>query len=298
MLSHLANLTQNLQALTPTAAVVKPTAAPAAAKPIRSTEDLIKEFPDWFTGIGRFPGEYTIWLCHDVHPIIHTPGKCPITLHPKVKEHLNKIECMGVITCKDQPTDWVSSITYIQKANGKLCLHLDPHDLNEAICHDHHKTPTVEEVAHEFAHSHYLTKLDAHHRYWTFVLDQESSLLTTLNSPFGRYCFLHPPFGFVYSRDIFQKKMDQILEKCQGCIRITDDITVYGCTKAEHDACLQNLMCVAHKYGLMFNPQKTLVKAPAVNSFGCLYDADGVHPDPDKVNAIHALPAPTNVTKL
>ena len=56
-------------------------------------------------------------------------------------------------------------------------------------------------------------------------------------------------------------------------------------------------MHMAHKYGLVFNPQKTHVKAPTVNFLGCLYDADGVHPDPDKVNAIHALPAPRNVTE-
>ena len=43
-----------------------------------------------------------------------------------------------------------------KKANGKLCLCLDPHDLNKAICHDHNKTPPVEEVGHEFAHSHNL----------------------------------------------------------------------------------------------------------------------------------------------
>ena len=92
--------------------------------------------------------------------------------------------------------------------------------------------------------------------------------------------------------------MDQILEECWGCIGITDDITVHGCTKVEHDAHLQNLMHVAHKYGLVSNPQKTHVKVPAVNFFGCLYNADGVHPDLDKVNAIYALPAPTNVTKL
>ena len=41
----------------PTATTVKPT---AAAKPIKSTDDLIKEFPGKFTGIGGFPGEYTI----------------------------------------------------------------------------------------------------------------------------------------------------------------------------------------------------------------------------------------------
>ena len=170
--------------------------------------------------------------------MIHAPRKCPIALCPKVKEHLDKMESLGVITCVDKPMDWVSSITYVQKANGKLHLCLDPCDLNESICHDHHKMPTMEEVAHEFAHSHFFTKLDAHHGYWSIVLDQNSSLLTTFNSPFRRYHFLQLPFGLVCSQDIFQKKMDQILEECQGCIRITDNITVHSCTEAEPDASL------------------------------------------------------------
>ena len=171
------------------AATSKPATAPEAAKPIRSTDDLIKEFPNQFQGIGQFPGKYKIQLCHDTHPVIHAPRKCPIASCLKVKEHLDKMEHLGVITHVDKPMDWVSSITYVQKANGKLHLCLDPRDLNEAIHHDHHKMPTVEEVAHEFAHSCF-TKLDAHHGYWSIVLDQDSSLLTTFNSPFGRYCFL------------------------------------------------------------------------------------------------------------
>ena len=173
-----------------TAATNKPATAPEAAKSIRSTDDLIKEFPDWFKGIGRFPGEYKIRLCHNAHPVIHAPRKCPIALCPKVKEHLDKMECLGVITHVDEPTDWVSSITYVQKANGELCLCLDPRDLNKAIHRDHHKTPTMEEVAHEFAHSCFFTKLDARHGYWSIVLNQDSSMLTTFNSPFGRYHFL------------------------------------------------------------------------------------------------------------
>ena len=208
------------------------------------------------------------------------------------------MECLGVITRVDEPMDWVSSITYIQKANGQLHLCLNPHDLNEAICHDHHKMPTMEEVTHEFTHSCCFTKLDAHHGYWSIVLDQDSSLLTTFNSPFSRYHFLQLPFGLVCSQDIFQKKIDQILKECQGCIGIADNITMHGCIKAEHDAHLWDLMQIACKYDLVFNPQKTHVKAQAVNFFGCLYNANGVHLDPGKVDAVHALPAPTNVTEL
>ena len=57
-------------------------------------------------------------------------------------------------------------------------------------------------------------------------------------------------------------------------------------------------MHVTYEYVLVFNPQKTHVKAPAVYFFSCLYNADGVRPDPDKVNTVHALPAPTNITEL
>ena len=111
-------------------------------------------------------------------------------------------------------------------------------------------------------------------------LDQDSSLLMTFNSPFRRYHFLWLPFGLVCSQDIFPKKMDQILKECQGCIGITDDITKHGYTKVEHDACLRDLMHIACKYDLVFNPQKTHVKPQAINFFGCLYDANGVHPRP------------------
>ena len=82
------------------------------------------------------------------------------------------MEALGVITCINQPTDWVLSITYVQKANGELRLCLDLHDLNRAICHNHHKMPTVEEVTHKFTNSCYITKLDTHYGYWSIVLDE------------------------------------------------------------------------------------------------------------------------------
>ena len=68
----------HLAPVSTTMATTKPATAPEAAKYIRSTDDLIKEFPDQFKGIGRFPGKYKIWLCHDAHPVIHASRKCPI----------------------------------------------------------------------------------------------------------------------------------------------------------------------------------------------------------------------------
>ena len=101
--------------------------------------------------------------------------------------------------------------------------------------------PTVDKVAYEFAYLKYFTKLDARHRYWVAILDSKSSLVTTFNTPYGEYRFLHLPFGLACSQDVFQKRMDQILKECEGCIGISDDITIHVSTEAEHDACLWNL---------------------------------------------------------
>ena len=53
------------------------------------------------------------------------------------------------------------------------------------------------------------------------------------------------PFGFRMSQDVFQQKMDQILESCPGCIGIADDVAVFGRNAEEHNKNLHNLMQVA-----------------------------------------------------
>ena len=277
---------------------VRKTAPRAISGPIKTTEDLIKEYPDRFEGIGHFPGDYKIHLKEDAQPVIHPPRKCPIAIRPKVKAELDKMVELGVITPVDEPTDWVSSLAYAHKSNGDIRICLDPRDLNKNLRRDHHRVPTVEEVAHEFAGSKYFTKLDARWGYWSIVLEKESSSLTTFNSPFGRYRFLRLPFGLACSQDIFQKKMDQILEQAKGCISIADDITVHGPTEEQHDRHLRDLMDIARKNNVVFNPTKTFVKARSVNFFGCLYDENGVRPDPAKVTAIHAMDPPANITQL
>ena len=45
-------------------------------------------------------------------------------------------------------------------------------------------------------------------------------------------------------------------------------------------------------------PQENTSQSLVVKFFGCLYDESGVHPDPEKVDAVHALPTPTTITEL
>ncbi|XP_072171872.1 galactose-3-O-sulfotransferase 3-like [Diadema setosum] len=89
--------------------------------------------------------------------------------------------------------------------------------------------------------------------------------------------------------------MDQILEQCPGTIGIVDDIVAFGRDEAEHDKALQNLMTVSRKYCLVFNAKKCSIKKPQITFFGCVYDKDGIHPEPAKGRDIVNLPEPTNI---
>lgn len=261
-------------------------------------QQLKEIYPDRFQGIGQFSGEYHIVIDKDVPPVIHPARRCPINIKDEIKHELDEMEKLNVIEPVLEPTDWVSSLVYAQKPNGRWRVCLDPKDLNKAIKRAHTSTPTLEEIKHRFAGATVFSTLDAKHGYWSIKLDEESSKLTTFNSPFGRYKFKRLPFGLSVSQDIFQQKMNQILEKCTGVIGLADDVAVVGATAEEHDRNLHCLMRVAREHGLIFNWEKCRIKQDQVRFFGLVFDRNGVHPDPQKTTAIDAITAPTSVKEL
>ena len=96
------------------------------------------------------------------------------------------------------------------------------------------------------------------------------------------------------SQDVLQQRIDQILEKCLGTHGIADDIALYGKTKLEHDKQLDNLIKVARDNGFVFNSKKCVKGQERIHFFSMVYDAKGVHPDPERVEDIRNTPAPTN----
>ena len=84
---------------------------------------------------------------------------------------------------------------------------------------------------------------------------------------------------------------DQILDNCDGVIRSTDDIIIYGKGNAEHDRRLHKFMKVTREHGLVLNNKKCDVKSNSFKFFTCVYDKHRAHPDPLRVSAIKEMPA-------
>ena len=148
----------------------------------------------------------------------------------------------------------------------------------------------VEKITHELARRTHFTKLHSISPYLFTVCDYESSLLTTFNTPWGQYCFIHLSWGLACVQDIVQCIIDHICDCCDGVIGIADDFIVHGKDDEEHDRCLLKLMEVAHEHWLVFNGGKCAVIQWSVTYFGCVYHKVRTDPDSVKVSAIHSMP--------
>ena len=265
---------------------------------ITDKEQLISLFPEQFTGIGSLPGKAHLDVDPAITPVIHKQRRCPIHVKDDLKKELDAMEKLDVIAPVEKATDWVSSLTVARKPSGKLRVCLDPTDLNKALRRPQHRIITPEEITYQMLGAQVFSKLDARSGYWAIELDDESSWLTTFNSPFGRYRFKRLPFGINVSQDLFQKKMDEVLFGLDGVISIADDICVFGRDPEEHSKRLRELMNRARDKGLVFNADKCSINLKEITFFGQVYSAAGVAPDPAKVKAIKSIRRPQNVKEL
>ena len=167
----------------------------------------------------------------------------------------------------------------VTKPNGKLRLCLDPKDLNQAIKRPHYRTPALEDVLSKLGGAKYFTILDARSGYWNIRLDDESSLLTTLNTPFGRYKWNHLAFRLVCAKDVFQKMVDETFGDIPGVTGIVDYIIIarFKDDGSDHDD--ENLRAVlerARERNVKFNEDKMVVWCMKIPFFGHLIGSGGV----------------------
>ncbi|XP_064629350.1 uncharacterized protein K02A2.6-like [Lineus longissimus] len=272
---------------------------PKHHKPL-TKEYVVTDYKDVFTGIGSFPGEpYHIELKDSATPTIHPPRAVGIHLQDGFKSELERMESLDVLAKVEEPTEWVNSFVIVDKGHGKgLRICLDPRDLNEAIKREHYYTRTIDDIAPKLAGATHFSVVDARSGYWMVRLDEQSSLLTTFSTPFGRYRYKRLPFGLIVSQDIFQRKMDEPFGDLAGVTGIADDIFVFGAGEKGHDNNFIELLECARENNVKFNLDKLQFKIPETKFFGHQWTATGMKPDPAKVRAITEMSPPTCIQDL
>ena len=92
-------------------------------------------------------------------------------------------------------TDWISSVVVETKKDGTLRVCIDPRSLNKALKRCHYPMPVVDDILPDIARAKVFSVLDLKSGFWHVRLDEYSSMLTTMGTPFGRFRWKRLPFG-------------------------------------------------------------------------------------------------------
>ena len=151
------------------------------------TNPTLQDYKDCFSDkSGKLPNKVHLEVDPSVPLVAHPPRKIPIALLEPPREKLTEME----------RTPWVSSmlvidkrkvkekITPLSKNDVRICI--DPKHLNKALKRPHYPMVTVEEVANRLSGAKSFMSLDACSGYWQLPVDDESSKLLAVNTPWGR----------------------------------------------------------------------------------------------------------------
>ena len=153
---------------------------------ITDSDHLKQLYLNSFDRLGSLREEYDIKIDPKVAPVAQARRKVPIKSREPIEDEIEHMLKEDILEEQTEPTLWVNSATYPMKPNGQVQVCLDCQPLNKAIIREHHKAPTVEEIAHELVGAKFFTKADAHKAFLQIHLTPRARLLTVFNWQKGR----------------------------------------------------------------------------------------------------------------
>ena len=103
-------------------------------------------------------------------------------------------------------------------------------------------------------------------------------------------------FGTNSASELFQHIISKQINDIPGTLNISDDVIVFGKTREAHDTALEAIFRRFSDKGLTVNKEKCEFHKSSITFFGFVFSAEGISPDPKKVQAIHEAQPPCSAT--
>ena len=244
--------------------------------------------------VGTLPSREHLTIDPSTTPVVMPDRRVPIAVKAKLKTELDSMVDRGIVTPVTEPTPWISQLVVANEPNGKIRVCIDPKYLNKALQREHYTMPIPDDVLHELSSSKVFTKVVLQNGYWHVQLDEESSLLTTFQTRFGRFRFLRLPFGLKVSAEIFERKIRELFGDMSDVACMRNDIIIHGKTQKEHEDQLKIFMAKCDQFGVKLNREKLELAKDSITFVGHIISEKGMSTDPQKVEAITKLPSPAS----
>jgi hypothetical protein len=120
-----------------------------------------------------------------------------------LKAEFDRLEQERIIVKVTEPTDWCAPIVPVSKKSGRVRICVDLKKLNKAVKREHYILPNLDDITPKLNRVTVFSKLDATSGFHQSPLSDDSCLLTTFITPFGRHCYRRLPFAITSAPEMF-----------------------------------------------------------------------------------------------
>ena len=223
-----------------------------------------------------------------------TVRQIPLHWQKEAQAEIDRLVSAGILMKDNSPSTWISPSFFVPKpSSNKLRLVTNFRALNEAIVRPVHPFPSPTEILSNIEpNSKIFCKLDLVQGYFQIALDEESSKLTSMLLPTGRYRYLRAPMGLNASGDEFCHRTDNILSGLPGVHKLVDDILITAYSSCQLQERIRQVLQICRDNYVTLSHKKFEISDKVVFA-GYNISAKGVTPDTKKLDAIQQFPTPT-----
>jgi len=176
-----------------------------------------------------------------------------------------------------------------------MCV--DYTDLNKHCLKDPFELPRIDQVIDSTAGCVLLSFLDCYSGYHQIALKEEDQIKTVFITPYRAYAYKTMSFGLKNAGATYQRAIqlcfsDQLHRNMEAYV---DDVVVKTKTQDQFITNLEETFNSLRKFRWKLNPTKCVFGVPSRILLGFIISNQGIEANPEKINAIMAMDAPTNI---
>jgi len=233
----------------------------------------------------------------DAKPIKKPPRRPPLVARDEEDKQLDEMLESGIIEPSYSP--WSSPVCMAKKKDGSFRFCIDYRRLNAVTEKDAYPVPHVKDALDSFHGAKYFATIDLLSGYWQIGMTERAKQCSAFCIRRGLFQWTRMPFGLANAPSTFCRLMENIFHDLlyNICICYLDDINVYAATPEQLVSHLDQVFTRLREHGLKAKPSKCVFFKSPIEFLGHLVSAEGIEPQPDKVERIENWPVPHCLTR-
>ena len=259
-------------------------------------QKILADYPQNFMELGKIQNhQVKLHVDPMVKPVTVPPRPVPYHLKERVDKAIKEMVDQDVIEeHQNEPAPWISCAAIAPKPDGNIRMTLDARNVNKAIQSTNLPIPRQEDIKAQLAGNKVFSKMDFKSAFWQLELHPESRYLTVFHANNKLYHHKRLTMGLKPVQGELNVTVQSIFAHIPEAHLIHDDLIVAAENHQKHDQAIRLVMEAIDHSGLTLNPQKCQFGKPEIKFWGMVINAEGVQPDPEKVEALKYLKPPSN----